>query len=532
MQQLKQFIEELLFGKKMVILAAQFTRKNSMGIIQKQSLQNAVFLYAGVLLGAINKYVLFSHILGGDKMGLTDILLSTALILTQFAKLGSGSMLIRFFPYFQRHTSKQASFYFLNLVFYPLVGFILAYLGVMLFKEPFLAHFSEKSALFVTYYLYTFPLALGYTLFTSFFSFSQSNLKTVVPVAIQEVGVRLWQAAAVLLFHFEYIGFDLFLLLYALTYWATLAALVTYLVWLGRLKLAIRFDLWGTKLHRIMWRIGGVLFLARVVETLKDNLTAIQAAALIGLNGTAIYSLSGFIAMMIYVPVRAMNSIALPIVIHDMQAKNFDRLKEIYQKTAINGLVVAMLMFLLIVVNLKLLITFLPQQKFQGLDAIQPLTIFLGISRLFDVANGVNAAIVEYAKKTFQYTFYTNVLMVFVILGLNFLLMKQMGLVGAGMAAMISMLLYNSLNTFIIWKTYRIHPFTLKSLYPVLICGALLGLYYLLPFDYSSLWVALPFSALISVLYLTLTYFLNISENINAMIRGAVKKLKGVVKKG
>lgn len=494
-----------------------------MGVLQKQAFQNALLLYTGVLLGAINKYLLFSRILGGENMGLVDVLLYSSLVLAEMSKLGSGSILIRFFPYFTQHKEKQASFHFLNLIFYPLMGFLGLSLLILIGKQPFLSFFSEKSALFVEYYYYIFPLFLGYALFSSFFSFSQSNLKTVIPVAIQEIGVRVWQAIAVLLFYFEWISFPVFLLLYSLTYWVNGSFLVAYLLWLKRLKLKIDFALMGTRLHKIMLRFGFVSFLSRAAEVIKENTGAIQIASLAGLNATAIYGLGAFVALMIYIPARAMGNIALPIIIQKIQHKKFQDLSEIYQKSALNGLIMGLLAFILIVINIDYLIVFLPKDRFQHLEDIKYVTLFLSLSRIFDVANGVNAAIVGYSKKTYHYAFFSNVLLIAMILIFNLLFVPSFGVIGAGAATALAMFFYNLINTFIVWHEYKMQPFSIQSLYPFGIVAFILVLHFYLPF-FENIWLNIFIRSGIAIfIYSALILFFHISADFD----GIWRKVKG-----
>lgn len=496
-----------------------------MSVLQKQAFQNALLLYTGVLLGAVNKYFLFVRILGGENMGLVDVLLSTSLVLAEFSRLGSASTLIRFFPYFIRHPEKQTSFHFINLFFYPLLGFVGISLLILLGKNEFLAFFSRKSGLFVEYYYFIFPLFLGYALFSSFFSFAQSNLKTVIPVAIQEIGVRIWQAIAVILYYYEIISFPQFLLLYSLTYWVNGSLLVLYLSWLKRLKVRVNFELLGTRLHRIMLRFGMVAFLSRAAEVIKENLGAIQIAVLAGLNATAIYGLGAFVALMIYIPARAMGNIALPIIIQKIQQRKFEDLQGIYQKSALNGLIMGLLAFILIVINIDYLIAFLPKEKFEHIEDIKYVTFFLALSRIFDVANGVNAAIVNYSKKTYHYAFYANVLLVIMMLLFNWIFIPSFGVIGAGIATALAMFFFNLINTFIVWREYKMQPFSMQSLYPFAIVGFILLLHFYLPF-FDSIWVNIFIRSAVAVLlYVFFILFFHISADFD----GIWRKVKGFI---
>jgi O-antigen/teichoic acid export membrane protein len=523
---LKSYTFEIHFQSKFGTIKLGIEGQN-MSVLQKQAFQNALLLYTGVFLGAMNKYLLFSRILGGEKMGLVDVILSSALVLAEVSKLGSTTTLIRFFPYFTKHREKQASFHFLNLLFYPFLGFLALSLLILIGKTEFLALFKAKSPLFVEYYYFVFPLFLGYALFSSFFSYSQSNLKTVVPVAVQEIGVRLWQAMAVIGFYFHFFTFPQFLLLYSLTYWVNGAVIVVYLSWLKRLNIAVNFSLHGTRLNKIMMRFGFVAFLSRAAEAIKENTSTIQIAKLAGLNATAIYGLGAFVALMIYIPARAMGNIALPIIIQKIQQKKFQELSDIYQKSALNGLIMGLLAFVLIVLNIDYLIDFLPKNRFQHLEDIKYVTLFLSLSRIFDVANGVNAAIVAYSKRTYHYAFYANVVLIAMIFIFNSLFVSTLGVIGASMATALAMFFYNLLNTFIVWREYKMQPFSIQSLYPFALVGGILLLHFFVP-TFESIWLNIFIRSGVAIL---LYCYLILYFKISADFDGIWRKVKGFLQK-
>ena len=71
-----------------------------MGIIKKQSINNSISLYIGIIIGAINTILIFPHVFENNPeyWGLLQILVSYSLIFSTFSHLGSPNILLRFFP--------------------------------------------------------------------------------------------------------------------------------------------------------------------------------------------------------------------------------------------------------------------------------------------------------------------------------------------------------------------------------------------------------------------------------------------------
>ena len=74
-----------------------------MGIVRRQSLLATASSYLGGALGFINKAVLFTRILDleAGELGLVNLLMEISVLFGQFALLGIGNSILRFFPYFE-----------------------------------------------------------------------------------------------------------------------------------------------------------------------------------------------------------------------------------------------------------------------------------------------------------------------------------------------------------------------------------------------------------------------------------------------
>ena len=162
-----------------------------MGVIIRQSIKGTLVNYLGVAIGFVTIFFVLTSYLNTEEVGLTRVLVDAAVLFSSFAQIGTSSSIVRFFPYFKDEEGKNHGFFFWTLVV-PLVGFLVFTVVFLLFKQPIIDQFSEKSPLFVNYFRFVIPLGL-FMLYQSVFEANANVLmRIVVPKFVREVGVRAW----------------------------------------------------------------------------------------------------------------------------------------------------------------------------------------------------------------------------------------------------------------------------------------------------------------------------------------------------
>src|SRR6185436_13858829 len=143
-----------------------------MGIIQRQSFQASIATYLGAAVGYLNLIYLFPKFLLPDQVGLTRVLISVAVILSQLSLLGISFAMLRFFPFFNDRKNRHHGFFSFTMRV-AIVGFIIFTSFFIIFKTPIQNFFLEKSSLFVDHYYYLFPLAFFMVLFELFLFYTR-----------------------------------------------------------------------------------------------------------------------------------------------------------------------------------------------------------------------------------------------------------------------------------------------------------------------------------------------------------------------
>jgi O-antigen/teichoic acid export membrane protein len=135
-----------------------------MGFIQKDALRTAVINYLGLVLGYINKGVLFVFILTTEEIGLINLLLSVGMLFAQLSNLGTINAIIKFLPFFRDSADKKNGFLWMNL-FFVFGGVLLFSSIVILLQDVIVNFYSRKSSLFVDYYYWIIPIGIANVFF-------------------------------------------------------------------------------------------------------------------------------------------------------------------------------------------------------------------------------------------------------------------------------------------------------------------------------------------------------------------------------
>nr|MBR6145751.1 polysaccharide biosynthesis protein [Paludibacteraceae bacterium] len=179
--------------------------------------------YLGVFVGFLTTFFVLTRFLTTEEIGLARVLIDTGTLFIGLAQLGTSSSIIRFFPYFNTRDKSQGvrdshnGFFFWTVVI-PLFGFTLIAFLYWLLHDSIAAIFSEKSALFITYYYAVLPLAFFMLYQTIFETNANVLMRIVFPRAVRELFLRLFLLAAYLLYAFRAVSMDGFIILLCSAY--------------------------------------------------------------------------------------------------------------------------------------------------------------------------------------------------------------------------------------------------------------------------------------------------------------------------
>ncbi len=484
-----------------------------MGVILRQSFANTIYSYAGALIGFVNIIWLFPFVLEAEQFGLTRVMISIGMIGAQVASLGMGNVTLRFFPLFRNPDRRHYGFLFLAASI-PLAGFLVLSLLGWIFQSPLIRFYEDDSALFGDYYTLLFPLLFFILYFHILESYIRSLFDTVVATFFQDILLRLFQTAVVLIYFFGWIPFGLFMWMFVGTFGLQTVLMLLYIGFKRQLFIIPDFSNLTRPRIKAMGEYAAYAFLGSVTALTLGNIDLLMVGGMTNLAETAVYAVSLYLATMIKVPAKALLKISQPMIAEAQYKKDMATISEIYTKSSINQMLVGGIVFIIIGVNLHHIYQFLPEEYRAGVYVF----LFIGLSKMIDMTAGLNASIIR-TSEWYRFDLYATLLLILLTVVTNLVFIPLFGITGAAMATAISVFIHNA--TYAIYVQFRLgmHPFSKKNLTgaSVLIIALLIAWGFPeIPFWIADLAVR---STVALAVILTGLFLLNLSEDLQNFIR-------------
>lgn len=480
-----------------------------MGIVFKQSFHNTLILFLGFTIGGLNVLFLYTHFLEAEYFGLITFLLSTANLIMPLLVFGMQHTIIKFFSSYQ-HKQEQDNF-MLTAVLLPMLIIIpMAILGVLFYQQ--IATFLARENIIIEKYTYTIfftSIFMGY--FEVFYAWSRVQMKSVFGNFIKEVFARICVSLLLFAVYFDWIDSEQFIYAVVIVYMLRMMIMKFYAFYLYFPKIEWKGlpknikEILSFSLYIIMAGSAGTILL----EIDKFMIPQMKHIAEV-----AYYSVGVYIASVIGIPSRAMQQIINPITAHELNKNNMTEVKNLYQKSSLNLLIVGGLLFLLINTNIEDLYKIINKEEYLvGIYVV----LVISISELIKLSIGTNGAILTNSKY-YKMLFYYAIGMSFTVVILNRILIDFMGIQGAALATLIVVALFSFLKIIYVNKKMNMQPFTPKTMMLLLIIAFLFMVFYFIDFPFNSYLNILIKSSLITVIFIFLVVRLKLSVDMNQMI--------------
>ena len=476
--------------------------------------------YTDIGLGFLLTIFLYPHILNPDQYGLTRVLISAAIISSQFAHLGFNKMVIRYFPFFSQAKPRKHGLLFWAFVV-PLAGFILFTVIYLLGSDLLIRFYSDQSPLFVNYYLWVIPLTLFVLYFEVLNNYLRSLRDTTTGSFVNEVSQRLLVIIILGFYLFEWITFTQFVVLFVISY-GSQPLLIMLQIWrMEEFRIKPNFDILRKPVIKGMANYGLYSLLGGLTTILVWNVDVMMLGSMAGLEATAIYAIAFYIASVITVPQRSIEKIATPLLADFIKNKMWDEVLSIYRKTSLNQLILGLLIFGLIWVNIDSLFLLLPDVYSAGKWVV----FIVGIGKLIEMVTGANG-IIMINSKHYRVSFYTNIILVVITIAANYLLIPLYGIEGAAIASAFALLVYNGVKYLYLWLRMNLQPFSAGTLVVTLLGSTAIFISYAF-LNFDSVWINIPVkSAVFAIIFMVPVLWLQLSPDLNRLLEKLVFRIK------
>lgn len=450
-----------------------------MSNIRRQSIISSVVIYIGFAVGLLNTYF-FTTYFTPAQYGLTSIFIAIAMTMLAFATLAMPSYIFKFYHYYNDHLPRRKNDMLTWALLVGTIGFILVMTAGWLFKSLVIRKFGYNSPELIQYYYWIFPMGFGLTIFTILEAYTWNVGKSVLTNFMREVLWRLLTTLLIVFFIFRIVNdFELFIKLYAFCYPVIAAILFAYLLFTGKVHFTFKASKVSRRYFKKIVLFNLFFYSANIVSILSQVIDSIVIASVLpnGLTNLGIFTLAQNMKSIIEAPQRGVVSAAIPHLSRAWKDKNRERLQTIYQRSSINLLIFSVCIFLLIALNYsEAIITFgLREDYLLGFNTF----ILLGLVKVVDMGTGLNAQIIG-TSNYWRFELISGIILVIVMVPLTVVFTKNYGIIGPGIANLISIFIYNLMRIIFLWYKFRLFPFTMPSLYTVLLgTSAFIISYYL-----------------------------------------------------
>ena len=476
-----------------------------MGVIKRQGIKNTIATYIGFAIGFVNLLVVQPQFLTKEELGLTRVLYSFSLLVAMFVPMGIGNATTRFFPLF-KDIEKRHHGYFGFMLLFPLLGFVLASVLLLVFREAIMSRYAAESPLFNEFYNYVFPLTFAVSFISVVSIYCSSNFKSTIPTYLNDVGVRVLTILVVSVYYLKWLTLDQFILCFTGIYFLQLAGLIIYIFSFD--KPGFRIDRPFFKEQKVLQliRYGLLLWFAGVASIGLKYFDAIMIGQYMPLSFVGIYTIAAFIPTIIEAPLNAFDRIASSKIAFAWQERNLEEIDSIYRKSSLYMFMIGGFLFVNVNLNIHDLFTFLPA----GYESGAYVVMILSTGSLFNMATGLNAAVLFTSEK-YRYGAVFLILLAVLVLFLQVLFIPLFGMNGAALATCLASFFYNGLLFWFVHKHFRLQPFERGNLIVLALVISLFAIGWFLPSTGVPLVNILYKSSLISVVYLAVVYFTNIA---------------------
>jgi O-antigen/teichoic acid export membrane protein len=490
-----------------------------MGIVQKQTIRGTAWSYLGAALGFVNIALLSPRIFTTGEIGVVQVLLSFATLLSQFAGLGFTNVINRLFPYFRDPREKHNGFFALSLVI-TLAGFILALIGMKFYSPVFERANLDQSPLISEYSFYIPALLLITVLFTLLDNYNKVLYNAVLGTFLREFLFRILNLALIILFWTGIIDFDGYMLGYIISQGIPLIIIITSLVIRGEISLKFKPEFITPALRNdiIMLCLFGILtgFSSNILTTLDK----VFINHYLGEGQAGIYAIASYFAILILIPGRSMAKITVPFIAESWKKDDLKTIDDLYMRTSISQYAAGLLIFIGLLVNIDNIFRLLPEEYGRGAVVI----ILVGVGNLVSVSTGINGVVLN-TSALYRYQTWLMLFFIGIFVGTSALFTPLFGITGVALASMVSNIIYNALCILVVGKKFGIWPYNMAHIRMTVVGMVAMAAGYFVP-QFSLYPDIIVRSLLVTLIFGAGLYFWKLSEDLNNVVDRVIAQIR------
>lgn len=495
-----------------------------MGIVVRQSILSSAISYVGIIIGYVNLLYLYPKFLNPDEVGLLRIVQDAAILMAPFATVGMVHSVLRFFPQYSQSKPQADSFSGL-IVLIALSGSMLFLITFFIFEQSILGFFKDNAKAIIEYKNLVLLLTLILVFLAIFEQFAKATLAIALPPFLREILLRVLQAVIVILYFYSIISFDQFVVASVLIYLLCLMILLIFLS--SRKKMGISFKNLSHFPAKKIFSYGATSFVSASAMILVGKMDSIMVTGFLGLSAVAIYTTAYYMATVIEVPKRALTQTTTILMARAFEQQNHEEVNKLYRKTALNQLIIGLLLMIGVWANLGNLFNMMPKGSYYEAGSL--VVIWVGIGKLIDMAFGPSSELIGLSRY-YWFNLVSVCILAAVVIVANYFLIPEYGIEGAAYGSIVALVFFNLVKFVFIWTKLNMQPFSSATIKVCAIAAVTAVVNSLLPSMDVPIVDILYRSTIITAIFGLLILVTKSSEDINRLFGAGIDILKRYIK--
>jgi O-antigen/teichoic acid export membrane protein len=489
-------------------------------VIRVQAFRFSIVNYLATAVAAVS--TLWIYPLELDAYGLAQLLVSISMLCIPMATLGTLTLVVKFFPeYKAKGFGKSYLFNVLVLGF----GFLsISGILALCINEPILKFLEYLSfdAHVIAKHKYVIAALVAIMLYNNIAIMHASNYNRIaVPTAYQNLLPKLFLPILIICLYTELIDMALFARLWVLSFVVASMGLTWYLSRIDALDVKPVFHFFKKdRLRRILSYVG-FTGAGSLGSLLIGKIDVIMVGTLLGLKEAGVYGMALFIGNVLTIPANAVWQIASPVLSEAFEKNDWVRIRDVYQRSSTNLLVIGILIYFGILGSLDSVLLLSP--NYDDISTALPLFAIIGLSKLVDMGASVNQYVLMYSSKYRSLLVFVLIMAVCNVL-LNYFFIKSMGILGAALATFTTVYIYQILKYLYIDKVFNMYPFSAQTWRILLLFVLSLCYYLLLPKIFPPIFQAMVYGVGLVVLYVFSTRILKVDADVVHSVENFYRK--------
>ncbi|MBS1632990.1 MAG: oligosaccharide flippase family protein, partial [Bacteroidetes bacterium] len=446
------------------------------------------------------------------------------IMMSALAGMAMPSYIFKFYPYYNDNLPPRKNDMITWSLLVSCIGFIFVLIAGILLKHLVVRKFGGNSHLLITYYYWIFPMGLGLTIYNVLEAYTWNLGKSVFTNFLREVQWRLFTTIFIVLFVMNIINdYSLFIKLFAFGYPGIAIILLAYLIVTRKIHFTFNVSKVTRRFLKKIVALSLFIYSGTLIFTLSQVFDTFVIASLKGLDKAGIYTLAAVMSSVVQAPQRGIIAATIPHLSKGWKDKNIPLLQKLYQRSSLNLLIFSCGIFLLIWMNFADGVTTFGLKP-GYLEALNVLFL-LGLTRIVDMGTGVNSQLII-TSNYWRFELFSGLILLSLMLPLTYFLTKEYGIVGPAFANLISISIYNFVRILFLWKKFKLFPFTMPSIYTLVLAFLSFGVSYFAFHSLHGLTGIIFRSLLFIILYGGGIIYFNLSPDIKPVLETIKKRLK------